>query len=441
VASPEKVCIIGAGSSGITACQVLGARGIPYDCFEKGSMIGGNWRYENDNGLSSAYRSLHINSARKLMSYRAFPMPEDYPDYPSHVQIAKYFDDYAERFGLTEKIRFRTEVVAVEPVENAWEVTVEDADGKRQTDRYRAVLVANGHHWNPRWPEPPFPGSSEFEGEQIHAHHYREPEVLVGKRALVLGIGNSAVDIAVESSRIAEKTFIAMRRGAYVLPKFLGGKPIDEAAPPIMSRLPWPVQRFFMGRLLKMTVGEMTDYGLPKPDHKLLEAHPTVSSELLPRLGHGDIAVKPNIDRFDGGRTVRFADGSEEEIDLVVYCTGYKITFPFLAPEVFEARGNRMPLYRRVVAPGRPGLYFIGFIQPLGPIMPISEAQSAWIADLLTGRAGLPSPEEMLEEIADYERWMAKRFVSSKRHTVEVDFHPYLRTIDRERKRRSAQPV
>jgi dimethylaniline monooxygenase (N-oxide forming) len=436
----EKICIVGAGSSGITACQVLGARGVSFDCFEKGSQIGGNWRYENDNGLSSAYRSLHINSARKLMSYRAFPMPEDYPDYPSHVQIAKYFDDYAERFGLTEKIRFRTEVIAVEPVDTGWEVTVEDADGKRQSERYQAVLVANGHHWNPRWPEPPFPGSGEFEGEQIHAHHYREPEVLVGKRVLVLGIGNSAVDIAVESSRIAEKTLIAMRRGAFVLPKFLGGKPIDEAAPPVVSRLPLPVQRFLMGRLLKMAVGEMTDYGLPKPDHKLLEAHPTVSSELLPRLGHGDIAVKPNIDRFAGGRSVRFVDGSEEEIDLVVYCTGYKISFPFLAPEVFEARDNRVPLYRRVVAPERPGLYFVGFIQPLGPIMPIAEAQSEWIADLITGRTGLPSAAAMRAEISDYERWMDRRFVTSKRHTIEVDFHPYLREIRHERKR-AAQPA
>jgi dimethylaniline monooxygenase (N-oxide forming) len=431
----EKVCIIGAGSSGLTACQVLAARGIAVDCFEKGSDIGGNWRYENDNGLSSAYRSLHINSARKLMSYKAFPMPADYPDYPSHWQVAKYFDDYARRFGLRERISFRTEVVAVEPSEAGWEVTIEDAGGARETRRYRAVVVANGHHWDPRWPEPPFPGAEEFDGEQIHVHHYREPDILEGKRVLVLGIGNSAVDVAVESSRIAEKTFLAMRRGAYVLPKFLGGKPIDEASPPVASRLPLSVQRFFMARLLRLTVGEMTDYGLPKPDHKLLEAHPTVSSELLPRLGHGDIAIKPNIDRFAGGRAVRFADGSEEEIDLVVYCTGYKISFPFLSPEVFAARDNRMPLYRRVVSVENPGLYFVGFIQPLGPIMPIAEAQAEWIADLLTARATLPSRTEMRAEIADYEKWMAKRFVSSKRHTIEVDFHPYLRQIRRERRR------
>jgi dimethylaniline monooxygenase (N-oxide forming) len=435
VANTQKVCLIGAGSSGLTACQVLGARGIPFDCFEKGSMIGGNWRYENDNGTSSAYRSLHINSARKLMSYRAFPMPEDYPDYPSHWQVAKYFDDYAKRFGLTEKITFRTEVVTAEPVEGGWEVTVETADGARRTESYRGVLVANGHHWKPRRPEPPFPGVDAYEGEQMHVHHYREPDVLEGKRVLVLGIGNSAVDVAVESSRIAEKTFLAMRRGAYVLPKFLGGKPIDESATPAISRLPIPVQRFFFNRLLKLSVGEMTDYGLPKPDHKLLEAHPTVSSELLPRLGHGDITAKPNIDRFAGGRTVRFADGSEEEIDLVVYCTGYKIEFPFLDERVFAARDNRMPLYKRAVFVENPGLYFIGFIQPLGPIMPIAEAQAEWVADLLTGKATLPPATEMRKEIAGYERWLSKRFVSSKRHTVEVDFHPYLRDIGKERKR------
>ena len=291
------------------------------------------------------------------------------------------------------------------------------------------MLVANGHHWKPRWPEPPFSGAEEFEGEQMHVHHYREPDVLEGKRVLVLGIGNSAVDVAVESSRIAEKTFLAMRRGAYVLPKFLGGTPIDESAPPAMTKLPISVQRFFFNRLLKMSIGEMTDYGLPKPDHKLLEAHPTVSSELLPRLGHGDITAKPNIDRFTGGRTVRFTDGSEEEIDLVVYCTGYKIEFPFLDEKVFAARDNRMPLYKRAVSAENPGLYFIGFIQPLGPIMPIAEAQSEWIADLLMGKAALPPAPEMRKEIAAYERWLRKRFVASKRHTIEVDFHPYLRDI------------
>ena len=438
MASSEKVCVVGAGSSGITACQVLKERGVPYDCFEKGSMVGGNWRYENDNGQSSAYRSLHINSARKLMSYRAFPMPEDYPDYPSHWQVAKYFDDYVEHFGLREGITFNTEVVAARPVDGEWEVTVEGPEG-RKTERYGAVIVANGHHWDPRWPEPAFPGAEEFEGEQLHAHEYREPDVLVGKRVLVLGIGNSGVDIAVESSRIADKTFVSTRRGAWVIPKYLNGKPIDEIANSLTGLAPIPVMRTVMMRSLKVAVGSPTDYGLPKPDHKLLEAHPTVSSEFLPRLGHGDITAKPNIQAFTGGKTVRFVDGTEEEIDLVIYCTGYKITFPFFAPEALSAPDNRLLLYRRVASVERPGLYFIGFIQPLGPIMPLAEAQVEWVADLLAGKAVLPAAEEMRREIAVEEEKQRKRFVASKRHTVEVDFYPYLREIRRERKRDSAR--
>jgi hypothetical protein len=178
----------------------------------------------------------------------------------------------------------------------------------------------------------------------------------------------------------------------------------------------------------------MTSYGLPEPDHKLLEAHPTVSAELLSRLGHGDILVKPNIDRFSGGRTVRFADGSEEEIDLVVYCTGYKITFPFFEDGFFSAQDNRLRLYRRVVSVEHPGLFFIGFVQPLGAIMPIAEAQSEWVADVLGGRGTLPPHAAMEAEVGEAEEQMRKRYVASKRHTIQVDFHPYLREIRRERK-------
>ena len=433
----QKVCVIGAGSSGIAACQVLNARGISFDCFEKGSEVGGNWRYENDNELSSAYRSLHINTSRGLMAYRTYPMPDDYPDYPNHFQIARYFDAYVDHFALREKIRFRTEVRGVVPVDGEWEVMVQARDGDRESHRYRAVLIANGHHWDPRWPEPPFPGSDRFEGEQIHVHHYREPEVLRDKRVLVLGIGNSATDIAVEASRIAEKTFLAMRRGAYVMPKYLNGKPTDEAASKLLTMMPLAVQRFVLGRMLGLTAGDMTAYGLPEPDHKLLEAHPTVSAELLSRLGHGDIEVKPNIDQFSGGRTVRFVNGSEEEIDLVVYCTGYKISFPFF-DDLISARENRLPLYRRVVSVEHPGLYFIGLIQPLGAIMPLAEAQAEWVADLLGGRGTLPPPAEMRAEISAGEEKMKRRYVASKRHTIQVDFQPYLRELRRER-RRAAQ--
>jgi len=432
----QAVCVIGAGSSGIASCQVLAARGIPFDCFEVGSEVGGNWRYMNDNGMSSAYRSLHINTSRDLLAYATYPMPADYPDYPDHRQIARYFDAYVDRFGFRDRIRFRTEVVAVEPEGGAWRVRWRSREGGEEGEgRYRAVLVANGHHWDARWPEPAFPGADDFAGVQMHVHDYKTPEVLEGKRVLVLGIGNSACDIAVEASRIADRTVLAMRRGAYVLPKYLFGRPTDETNTPGLTRLPLAVQRAFFSASVRFVQGRMVDYGLPEPDHKLLAAHPTISSDLLSRIGHGDIVVRPNIDRFAGGNRVRFVDGTEEEIDLVIYCTGYKISFPFFAGGLVSAPDNHIPLYRRVVHPDLPGLYFIGLLQPLGAIMPLAETQSEWVADVLEGKVALPSPAAMRRVIRREDERMAHRYVASKRHTIQVDFHPYMRVIARERRR------
>lgn len=428
-----RVCVIGAGSSGITAMRSLQEKGIDFVCFEKGSWIGGNWKYDNDNGQSAAYKSLHINTSRQMMEYKAFPMPEDFPDYPDHFQIASYFEDFVDHFGLRSSIRFQTEVESVVPAEGGgWEVTWQNREGESGTDHFSDVMVCNGHHWDKRWPEPAFPGSDTFEGEQMHAHDYRTPEIFEGKRVLVLGIGNSATDIAVEASRHADATFLSMRRGAWIVPKYFGSKPTDRATTGLMSRLPLKVQSAGLWLTLRLAVGDPTDYGLPKPDHMPLHAHPTVSQDLLGRLGHGDIKVKKNIQRLDGDSVI-FEDGSREQVDLIVYCTGYKITFPFLAPEVFNAAENKVDLFQRVVPPDRPGLYFIGLIQPLGAIMPLAEIQCDWVAELIDGEGALPDRLEMSREIAMDQAKMGRRFVSSKRHTVEVDFDPYVRALNKER--------
>ena len=450
--SQPRVCIIGAGSSGITAAQVLAARGIDFDCFEMGSSVGGNWRYDNDNGVSSAYRSLHINTSRTAMEYAAFPMSDSLPDYPSHWQIAAYFDEFVEHFGLRERITFRTEVVKVVSTGSTngtagstgegYDVTLRSLDNARvpETRHYDHVIVANGHHWNPRWPEPGFPGSEAFPGEQLHAHYYRTPDVLDDKRVVVLGIGNSACDIAVESSRVARATYLAMRRGAHVLPKYIFGVPTDHLASSPLGRGPHGVQKLGMKAMLRVAVGRMTDYGLPAPDHDVLDAHPTISDDLLTRLGHGDITVKPNIARFEGSRVV-FTDGTSVEADVVIYCTGYKVSFPFLEGTVVRAEDNHVDLYRRVVPPGHPGLYFIGLIQPIGAVMPLAEQQAHWVADLISGEVTLPPEGEMRAQIAAYDRAVRKRYVASKRHTIEVDARAYRSELDHERRaRRVRQP-
>jgi cation diffusion facilitator CzcD-associated flavoprotein CzcO len=430
-----EVCIIGAGSSGIAACQVLQARGIEFDCYEAGSEVGGNWRYLNDNDMSSSYKSLHINTSREIMEYKSFPMHHDYPTYPNHAQIAQYFDRFVDNFGFRDRIQFRTEVVSVTPADaGGWDVSVRKRGQKRMTTHhYQAVLVANGHHWDARWPEPAFPGADTFTGVQTHSHYYKTFDDYIDKRVLVLGIGNSACDIAVETSKVSQRTFLAMRRGAHVVPKYLFGIPTDHLTTSPLGHMRYSrVQRGIAEVIMRVARGDVTKYGLPKPDHNIGQAHPTISDDLLVRLGHGDITVKPNIERLDGD-TVHFTDGTSEQIDIIVYCTGYKITFPFLDTSVIDAKDNEISLFHRVVDPAHDGLYFIGLVQPLGAIMPLAEAQSEWVADLLEGRATLPSAAEMRREIDGYHRDLQKRYVKSKRHTIQVDFLEHFAELKKER--------
>jgi thioredoxin reductase len=431
-----RACIIGAGSSGIASCQVLHARGIPFDCFEAGSDVGGNWRYNNDSGMSSAYRSLHAKSSRRCMQYAAFPIPDNHPDYLSHELIAKYLDDFVDHFGFRARIQFRTKVTkAVPAAGGGWDVTVRQRDtGTMRTERYGAVLVANGHHWDPQYPEPAFPGAGTFTGEQIHSHDYRTPEPLARKRILVLGIGNSACDVAADCSQVAARTLLAVRRGTHIVPKYLFGRPTDHLTlMRLGTRAPLRLQSLAVALLVRAAQGKVTRYGLPRPDRPVLCAPPTVSDSLLSKLDHGDIVVKPTIDRFDGD-CVTFVDGSAEPIDVVIYCTGYKISLPFLDEALIGADGNRIPLYRRIVPPKLPGLYFIGLVQPIGAVMPISEIQSEWVADLLQGHAKLPPEQQMNREIARYHAATAKRYGRSARNTIQVDFLAYMKEIRRERR-------
>jgi dimethylaniline monooxygenase (N-oxide forming) len=439
----ERVAIVGAGSSGIAACRVLTERGIPFDCFEKGSDVGGLWRYENDNALASAYSCLHMNTSRETAAYTSHPMPGDYPDFPHHTQCLAYLEDHVERFGLREKIRFRTEVIGVKPVDGAWEVEWRDADGRIRSERYAAALVASGHHWDPRRPDPALPGT--FTGNELHSHFYRAAESVRSKNVLVVGIGDSAMDIACDTSRVSRTTFLTARRGAWIVPKYLGSVPIDLVGRTLQARSPiarevasgalFNVGSSLFARRINRIQGRPEDYGLPKPEAKLARAHITASSEILARIGQGRVRPKPWISSLDGSQ-VRFEDGSAEDIDTIVYCTGYKITLPFLAEEIIDPKDNEVPLYKRVVHPDRPGLYFIGLIDVQGPVNPLSELQTEWVADLLEGKVELPSCSRMKQAIAREDRRRQKRFGSAKRRALHVDFFPYLQALQRERKRR-----
>lgn len=426
-----RVCVIGAGSSGIAVAKALHQAKIDFDAVEASDRVGGNWVFGNSNGMSSAYEGLYINTSRDRMQYSDFPMPRSYPDFPHHTQIAKYFDDYVDHFGFRGAIRFETLVTrAEERPDGTWDVTTRDAAGAERKTHYDYLVVANGHHWDPLMPEPAFPG--RFDGQELHAHHYKSKDALRGKRVVVVGMGNSAMDIAVESSEVAEKTFLSGRRGVHVVPKYMLGRPLDQFF--TSAYVPRAVRQKLAEKLHQLVVGDMMRYGLPKPDHRLGDAHPTISGRILDRLTHGAITPKPNIAALEGS-AVRFVDGTTERADVIVYCTGYKVTFPFFEPAFLEAKDNELPLFMRVFHPAHPKLAFVGLLQPLGAIMPLAEAQGQWLVKWLRREYALPPLPEMRRSIADERRAVLTRYGRSKRHTMQVDFDDYLLDLEREIRR------
>ena len=424
-----RACVIGAGSSGLAAAKALYSARVPFDCFERGPVVGGNWVFENPNGVSACYRSLEINTSCPRMAYSDFPMPAYYPDYARHWEVREYFERYVDHFGFRHTITFGTTVDHVERrPDGVFEVTTTGHEG-RHVREYDAVLVCNGHHWDARWPDPPYPG--EFDGEQIHAHDYREPDQLEGRDVVVVGMGNSAMDIAVDASYVARTTTLSVRRGQWVLKKHLLGGPTDQR--PLPPWLPWAVRRtmFDLGARLS---GNPATYGFPRPDHRPGESHPVQSDRLFDRVADGRITPKPGIERLAGDRVV-FTDGSEVAADLVVWATGYRVSFPFLDANYVSAPDNDLPLFQRVVHPDRPGLFFVGLLQPLGAVMPLAEAQSAWIAELLAGRCALPPMEVQRRRMRKDDERNKRRFYRSARHTMEVDFDEYLVALRKERER------
>lgn len=421
-----KVCIIGAGSSGVTMAKHLLEREIAFDCFEGGSKLGGMWRYQNDNGMSSAYASLHIDTSRQNLGYSDFPIASDLPDFLSHAQFLKHLEDYAETNDVTRHVTFSTTVEkAVQAEDGGWTVHLSTGEVRH----YQYLVVANGHLWDPRMPA--FPGT--FNGEVIHSHHYRTAAQFEGKSVLVVGLGNSAVDIAVDLARRAKSVTVSTRSSAWIMPKYLMGIPVDRWSSFLSRRfgLPTRLTRMIMARLIRLGVGDQRRFGLKRPKHPMWREHATLSQELLPYIGHGYIKVAPNVVSLNGDR-VAFEDGATQAFDAIIYATGYKTTFPFFEQAVFDPDGDVSNLYRRIVSASRRNLAFIGLLQPVGPTIPLVEIQAKWLAAVLAREIAMPDAEAQRREIDNHRKRQQATYLNSARYTLEVDFASYAGELRRD---------
>jgi len=417
-----RVAIIGAGCSGLTAIKALTEAGLTdVVCLEKHHRLGGNWAFSPEEGHSSVMETTHLISSKSMSQFSDFPMPGDYPDYPSHEQVLAYFEAYARRFDLEKYIRYNTAVEAAEPAEGGrWRLRL--SDGSEQ--EFDALLVANGHHAAPRHPE----WHADFRGRYLHAHSLKSARGLAGLRVLVVGGGNSGCDCAVEASRVAQQVDLSLRTPQYIIPKFFMGRPTDTFAA-AMHGLPRPVQDVLQRLSLRIQIGRYRDYGLPEPTFSPTRAHPTLNSELLEKIRHGKVRPRPSIVRVEG-QTVHFADGSASAYDVVVAATGYRVHFPFFRPEIiWWEEATAIPLYLRIFHPDYPTLFFIGLVQPQGCIWPLSEVQAQLVARVLTGRVQLPT-DWRRQAYAEGQR-IERAFLKRPRHALEVHFIPYLKTLQR----------
>jgi len=422
-----RVCVVGGGPAGLSLARTFLRHGIPFDIYERHSDVGGLW--DQSNPGSPVYDSAHFISSKTQSHYHDFPMPDDYPDYPSNRQIHSYMKLFADAYGLRDHIRFNTSVVKTElQADGTWTVTLSTGE----TKPYGSLVCANGTNWHPVMPD--YPGT--FSGEMRHAVTFRSMNEFKGKRVLVIGAGNSGCDIACDAAKAADSAFISMRRGYHFLPKHLFGIPADVFAHEGPHLPMWLTQSIF-GVILRILNGDLTRFGLQKPDHKLFETHPILNTQLLHYLGHGDIKAKPDVERFEGN-VVHFKDGTSEEIDLVLCATGYTWKVPYVDPSLFIWKSGKPNLYMNLFSREHPSLYALGFMETNGGAYKLFDEMADLIARAIMVRAKGGAEAAKLDRLFATDRpdlTGGIKFVGSSRHATYVEIDAYRKQMAHIRKR------
>jgi dimethylaniline monooxygenase (N-oxide forming) len=390
--------------SGITAAKCLLDEGIEPVVFEQTHTLGGIWKFDDalPEGGGPAYRSLRTNTSKQTMAFSDYPMPQELPDYPVRADVERYLIDYANHFGVPQHIRFGITVEQVTPAgNNRWRVRF-SAQGTSREEEFDAVLVCSGVFRHPLMPE--LPGAESFTGTVMHSRAYAEPGQFAGRNVAVVGVGSSGTDIAVEVSHVARRVWLSSRKGAWFIPRYLRGRPRDS----YNSRVAALVPRRLSLPLLKRRVlaeyrrggilGSLRELGLPDPPFNPAIARFTSNADALERIAAGAIVPKPAIARLDGDSIV-FADGTREQVDVLILATGYTVSFPFLDESIMRVTEDGLDLYRLIFHPDHPGLSFIGMFRVSGPALPVAEMQARYVARLLRDAVSLPPRAEMCAAI------------------------------------------
>ncbi|XP_025979133.1 flavin-containing monooxygenase 1 isoform X1 [Dromaius novaehollandiae] len=428
-----RVAVVGAGVSGLTALKCCLAEGLAPTCFEQSRDVGGLWRYTEhiEDGRPSLYTSVVSNTSKEMSAFSDFPFPEDFPVFLPHARLLEYLQRYAERFALRQHIHFGTTVVSVRKrpdfaATGQWDVVTE-ADGTRESHVFDAVMVCSGNFSDPSLPLHCFPGIERFQGQYFHSRQYKHPDVFQGKRVLVVGMGNSGVDIAVEASRVAAKVTVCTGRGAWVFSRvFDHGYPWDMVFNTrfmnlIRNSLPGALTRGLISYRVNQWFNH-ENYGL-QPEKSCLVREPVLNDDLPSYIITGKITIKPGVKEFKENSAIFYNCPEEEPIDIVVFCTGYNISFPFLEEADVKVENNHASLYKYVFPAHlqRPTLAVLGLIKPLGAIMPVTEMQARWVTRVFKGLCQLPPRSAMENEVMEKKKNKVQWFGLSFDEVLKID--------------------
>ncbi|KAJ1172155.1 hypothetical protein NDU88_004005 [Pleurodeles waltl] len=430
----KTVAVIGAGISGLAALKCCLEVDLDATCFEGSEDLGGVWNFKEEvvEGRASIYRTVFTNASREMMCYPDLPIPEDYPNYLHSSLVFKYLHLYARHFDLLRCIKFKTMVVSVRKrpdysVSGQWEVVTEK-DGKQESFVFDAVMVCTGHHVYPNIPA--FPGIDKFKGQHFHSRNYKSPDGYQGKKVLVVGLGNTGADIATELSNIAEQVYLSTKSGSWIMSRLWDdGYPWDMVyVTRFQTFLKYILPQWLSDWMYERMMNKLFDHGKfgLTPKDKFSRKEPVLNDKLALSIAYGTVKVKPNVKEFTE-TSVIFEDGTvQENVDFVIFSTGYTYSYPFLDASDVQDSNNHVSLYKEIFPPNleKPTMAFIGFVMSLGNIPSTADVQARWAARVLKGSCKLP-PRSLMVADNEEKAWK-KKILFGLSDTLQTDYVVYM---------------
>jgi dimethylaniline monooxygenase (N-oxide forming) len=407
--SRRDVAIVGSGPGGLVVARYLKAHGFQPVIFEQGDTVGGQWNVRSP--YSGVWPSMVTNTCNLLTCFSDLSHAPGTPLYPSNQEMLAYFRRYAQHFGILSCVRYHTRVesLAHDPKTNGWKLETRTKGSGLEVSTFPYVVVASGRFNKPMIP--PVPGLDLFSGSDdvIHSFCYKDPGSFRSKRVLVIGCGNSALEIASDLAMLgAARVISTFRRQRYIMLKLVAGIPNDTLSTRFASLNAEVTSQETLSKNMTeyvlRVIGSPEQFGAFKPAGDILSVGRALGQYYLPLVAEGRIMVKPWIREIEGNK-VRFSDESFEEVDAIILATGFELNLPFLGADIrntVDLDAQHIDLYKSTFHPNLPGLAFLGLWEQTGPYPPILELQARWIAYFWSGLLPALSGETMRKGIAAY---------------------------------------